>query len=360
MLLALASVSTFAGCGGDKAEQDVEGLLDRAFRQPVKSADVKVDAQLEVEGLQGLERPVRLEATGVYVAAEDTIPEFDIDLKVGSPDTGQTVESGFLSTGDRAFLKFGGEFYEQPPQDIARANRELGGVGGDGGVGALAELGVDPRSWVIDAQREGEDEVAGIPTRHVSAKLDVRSVFADLNKLVERSGNRIGGVTPGAPRPLTEGQLDQLSEVVEDPTFDVYVGKDDEVIRRVSATLDVRVPAEDRDRFSGIEGGTLRISVELSDVNGDQTVEAPADSRPIKDLSTQLGGFGALGDQGFGGSAAPPPDDDGTATAPGTATPRGETPSPDALQLYSDCLDEAPPADTAALQRCNMLLPSRP
>ncbi len=70
VLLALASVAAFAGCGGEESEPDVEGLLDRAFRQSVKSADVKVDAQVDVKGLRGLERPVRLEASGVYIAAE--------------------------------------------------------------------------------------------------------------------------------------------------------------------------------------------------------------------------------------------------------------------------------------------------
>lgn len=355
VLLALASVAAFGGCGGGDEEQDVEGLLDRAFGQSVSSANVKVDAQLDVQGLEGLDAPVRLEASGVYIAAEGTLPKLDIDLRFGSQESGQTVESGFLSTGDRAFLKFGGEFYEQPRADIARANRELGGRDGDGGAGALADLGVNPRGWVIEGKSEGEDEVAGAGTEHVSARLDVRSVFADLNKLVERSGNVIGGVTPGTPQPLTGEQLDQLNDVVKDPAFDVYVGKDDDVIRRVSATLEVTVPEQDRERFNGIEGASLRISIELSDVNGDQTVKAPANSRPIKDLSTQLGGFGALG-----GGQASPPDDEGATTTPGTTTPDGETPGTDALGQYTDCLDQAPPEDTEALRRCNMLLPSQP
>ena len=338
VLLAFASVAAFAGCGGEESEQDVEGLLDRAFRQSVKSADVKVDARLDVKGLQGLDGPVRLEASGVYIAAEGTLPKVDVDLRFGSQEAGQAVESGFLSTGDRAFLKFGGEFYEQPAEDVARANRELSGRRGDGGKGALADLGLDLRSWVIEGTAQGEDEVSGVATEHVSARLDVRSVFADLNKLAERSGDAIGGVAPGTPQALTDRQLDQLNEVVKDPAFDVYVGKDDHVIRRVSATLEVTVPEADRERFNGIEGGSLRISIELSDVNGDQTVEAPADSRPIEDLSTQLGGFGVLGGQGLGGG----------------------TPDPEQERLYSECLDQAPPQDTAALRRCNMLLPGQP
>jgi len=359
VLLALASVAALAGCGGGDGEEDVEGLLDRAFRQSVNSADVKVDAELDVNRQQGLRRSVRLEASGVYVAAEDTLPKVDLDLRFGSQEAGQSVESGFLSTGKRAFLKFGGEFYEQPREDVARAKRELGAGEGDRGGGALGALGVDPRSWVVEAKSEGEDEVLGARTEHVSARLDVRGVLADLNKLVERSQNAIGGVTPGTPRPLTGEQLDQLGEVVRDPAFHVYVGQDDDVIRRVSATLEVAVPQADRERFGGIETATLRITVELSDVNGDQTVQTPADSRPIEDLSTQLGGFGALGRQGLEG-ATPLTEEDGTAITPETATPGREVPAPDALQRYSDCLDQAAPQDTAALQRCNALLPSGP
>jgi hypothetical protein len=346
------------GCGGGKSEEDVEALLDRAFRQSVESADVKLDAQLEVRGVQGLERPVRVEASGVYISAENTLPRTNIDLRFGSQDAGQTVESGFLSTGDRAFLKFGGEFYEQPRKDIARANRELR-AGGDSGGGALSDLGLDPRKWVIEAKSEGEDEVSGVATEHVTAKLDSRAVFADFNELVSRSGNAVGGVTPGTPEPLTDSQLDRVAEVVKDPSFDVYVGKEDDVIRRVSANLEISVPEEDRASFGGIEGGTLRISVELSDVNGDQEVVAPAESRPIEDLTTQLGGLDALGG-GQGTDEAPAPGDEGTATTPGTADEPAETPEAEALRLYSECLDQATPDDAAALDRCAALLPSQP
>lgn len=350
LLLVLVSVVALGACGGgDKSEEDVEALLDRAFRQSVNSADMKLDAELEVRGVQGFERPVRLEATGVYIAQEKSLPKLDIDLRIGSQEAGQTVESGFLSTGDRAFLKFGGEFYEQPQEDIARANRELAGSD-PSGVGALSELGLDPRNWVVEARSEGEDEVGGVATEHVSARLDVRAVFADLNKLVERSGDAIGGVTPGTPQPLTAEQLDMVSEVVENPAFDVYVGTDDDVIRRVSANVEVVVPEAQRERVGGIEGGTLRISIELSKVNGDQQVDAPADPRPIEDLTTQLQGLG-----GLGGPGAPNPEEE--SPAPGAPTPDQDTPEADVLQEYADCLDQASPDDAAALERCRDLLP---
>lgn len=345
-VLVLTSAATLAACGGGdaKTEEDVESLLDRAFRQSVQSADVKLDAQLEVKGVQGFERPVRLEASGVYIAGEDALPKLDIDLRLGSPEAGQTVESGFLSTGDRAFLKFGGEFYEQPREDIERANRELRRARG-GGAGALSALGLDARRWIVDATSEGADDVAGAETEHVSGKLDSRAVFADLNELVERSAGAVGGITPGTPEPLSDRDLDKLSEVIADPSFDVYVGSDDDIIRRVSASLEIAVPEADRARFGGIEGGTMRFSIELSDVNGDQKVKAPAHSRPIDDLTAQLGGLGgALGGEGPGGEERTP----------------GQGGDSAALQEYADCLDQASPEETDAIRRCRELLPREP
>ena len=141
--------------------------------------------------------------------------------------------------------------------------------------------------------------------------------------------------------------------MVEDPTFDIYVGKEDDTIRRVSGNLNVEVPEKDRQRVNGISGGSLRFSIELTKVNGDQKVEAPAKSRPISDLTTQLRGAGALGALGgSGGSGAqttPTP-------APGAAVPEQEGGGVENFQEYSKCLDEARPNDTAALSRCTELL----
>ncbi len=115
----------------------------------------------------------------------------------------------------------------------------------------------------------------------------------------------------------------------------------------MSTNLEFEVPEDQREAFAGVERGSLRISVELSDVNGDQRVQAPSRARPISDLAAQLGGLGALG--GAGGLGSPEDDEPG---APGD----DESSVPDPLQSYDDCLDRAAPDDTAALSRCSNLL----
>ena len=360
VVVAGSSAAILGACGKGGGKEDVEGLLDRAFRQSIRSADVKIDAQLGVSGLSGFERPVRLQATGPYIGVKRALPKLDIDLRIGAQGAGQTVESGVLSTSDRAFVKFGGAFYEQPRADVARANRRLR-AGPERGRGALRDLGLDPRRWVVDARDEGEETIAGVESRHVSGKLDTRRLFSDLNQFVARSAGAVGGRRADVPDPLSREEIDRLSEIVRSPSFDVYVGKDDDVVRRISAGLDIRVPERDRAQLGGIESGSLRFSLELADVNGHQQVRAPAESRPIGDLTKALGGLGALAGGAAGGGDAGG-QSNGRSKGGAGGGPSGSggsteaTPGADGLRRYSDCLDEAPPNDTAALSRCAELL----
>ncbi|MDQ4081954.1 MAG: hypothetical protein M3123_03585, partial [Actinomycetota bacterium] len=252
--------------------------------------------------------------------------------------------------GERAFVKFGGQFYEQARADVERANRRLRREGGSGG--ALRDFGLEPRRWVVDARDEGVEKVNGVDARHVSGRLDTRRLFRDLNGFVERSANAVGGRNPDVPDPLTPSDIDRLAEIVKSPRFDVYVGEEDDIVRRVSASLEVSVPERDRAELGGVEGGSLRFSVDVARVNGDQKNEAPARSRPIGDLTKQLGGLAALG------VIRPPADAGGAAPRPSRRRRSGEGGGreAEALRRYSNCLDRAGPNDTDALSRCRRLL----
>jgi hypothetical protein len=332
-----------ASCGEGDDREDAQDLLDKAFSSSMKSADLKVDASVQLKGSPGLEKPVRLSASGPFRTNEGKLPSTDIELKVGTDGGGQTITTGFLSTGDRAFVKFQDVYYEQPPSEVAKANRSLSKQKGK--RGSLSALGLDPRSWLAEAKDEGEEEIAGVKTQHVSGTLDVEAVMRDLNRFVRKSGSALGGATgQPPPKPLSEEDIQTVGEVVKDPTFQVYVGEDDDIIRRVSGKIEFDVPEQSQQSLGGIESGAIEFQVEFSDVNGDQQIEAPANARPISDLTRSLGGGGALPGLGGGSQSTPP-------TVPDNANPDSED-----FQKYADCLDKARPEDTDALQRCADLL----
>ena len=360
VLLAPVAACLLAACGGGGNEEDARQLLDKAFSHEIRSADLELEAQLQVRGSKALDRPIRIRATGPYRSNQGKLPALDLDFRVNAGGGGQTVETGFVSTGNRSFIKFQGVYYEQPASDVDRTNRLLGRGGGR--KSSLKALGLDPRSWLRDAKEEGTEDVAGVETRHVSGKLDVERLVRDFNSFVRRSGKTIAGAAGGgpAPEPLSDSDVKKVADVVEDPTFDVYVGKEDEIVRRVSGRLDLDVPERDRDSVGGIEGGSLQFSIEFGDVNGDQRIEAPAKARPLSDLTRSLG-TGALGGGTGGGSGGTGGGSGGGAgggSGGGTQArpPSGSTPDAEAFKDYAECLDKAKPQDTQALQRCSELL----
>jgi hypothetical protein len=347
LLVLLFAALTLASCGGGDDKENVQGLLDKAFSSSIKSADLKLDASIQLKGSPGLDKPVRISASGPFRTNEGKLPSVDIDLKVGMDGGGQTVTTGFLSTGDRAFVKFQDIYYEQPKSQVAQANRSL--AKNKSKRGSLRALGLDPRSWLAEAKDEGDEDIAGVKTRHVSGRLDVEAVMRNLNEFVRKSGPAFGGATGQTPpKPLSEADIRKVGEVVRDPTFHVYVGKDDDIIRRVAGKIEFDVPEESRQSLGGIQSGSIEFEIEFANVNGDQQIEAPANPRPISALTTSLGGTGLGGVVGGAGTSSTEP----------PATGDGTNPEAQDFKDYADCLDKARPEDTEALQRCAELLQS--
>lgn len=348
---ALAACSSGGDGGGDN-DADAQALLDKAFSEPVPSADLDADLQLDFQGLPGFDDPLRVRASGPYVRSRKSLPKLDLDVAIEAQGAGQAIQLGALSTGDRVFLRFAGTYYEQPADEVAKTNRRLARNNGKGG-GSLADFGLDARKWVVDAEVEGEEEIGGVTTEHVSGTLDVEAALTDLNALVKQSAGSLGEAGDAA-RPLGKQELERLARSVESPAFDVYVGKDDGIVRRISLRIDVDVPEEDRKDVGGMTGASIRFTAQLDDVGGDQQVEAPRDARPLSELTTQLGSLdaltGALGGGGDPTTTTPAPDS-------GDGDGDGDSGGLDDFERYSQCLDAADPDDSAAIAQCRALLP---
>jgi hypothetical protein len=353
LVLSAFAVSACAsgGGGGGGGDEDAQALLDRAFREPVPSADVDIDLQLDIEGLAGFDDPLRVRASGPYLRSKQSLPKIDLDIALEAQGAGQAISAGVLSTGDRTFLKFAGTFYEQPAAEVARTNRQLARQNGKGS-GSLSDLGIDASKWIVDAQVEGDEEIGGVTTEHVSGTLDVEAALTDLNGLVKRSAGSLGEAGDAA-KPLDQKEIERLAKSVDNPTFDVYVGKDDNVVRRIALRIDVDVPEQDRKDVNGITGASIRFSAQLDDVGGDQQVNAPRSARPLSDLTSQIGSLRSLAGGGLGGggdSTTPTP-------APDDSDGAGDGAGLDDFERYSECLDAANPDDSAAIAQCRALLP---
>lgn len=352
-LLLAAPLAAVAGCGGGD-DEDVRALLDRAFDQPIESAVVTADVEIELEGLQGVEGPLRLKLSGPYRSAEDKLPAFDWDVSFSGG--GQNLTAELVSTSDNVFVGFRGTNYEVGEEDVSRFNEQLAAAQREEGERSLAQFGVDAREWLEDPEDAGDEEIAGVQTTHVTAGVDVGKMLADLNKVIERAGGAVPGQPPAQ---LTEEQREQVEEIVQEPTLDVYVGKEDSTVRRLAVNLEVEVPEGERDQVGGLERGAVSFSIEFARVGQEVRIEPPESARPIEELAEQIAGAGALGGGQAGGAQNGGGGQDGGGNGAGqngAGDGAGQGDAQTTLQRYLSCVREADPGDLEAIQACEELL----
>ncbi|MEA2484007.1 MAG: hypothetical protein QOC55_1954 [Thermoleophilaceae bacterium] len=333
----LAAVLTACGSGNSS---DVKNTLDKAFSTPIKSAQVDLEVDIKLNGVKQLNGPIKLSVQGPYeTGGQQTIPKTDWNIAASA--AGQNFTAGFISTGDDAWVAFQGQNYEVGKQQVAQINSQIKQQAAGNKKKGLSQFGVDARNWLTDAKDQGSSKVDGVDTDHVSAALDVSKFLGDINRIVQKAGG-LGSTT--APQ-LTASEKKQVQDVVNNPRFDVYVGKNDNVIRRLSADISFSVPSDKQAQVGGLKSGTVSFSIDFSNVGKPQTIKAPANAKPLSDLTSQLGGLGGVlgGASGSGTS--------GSSSGSGTSGP-----SSAALQKYSQCLQKANPNKPAELQKCAALL----
>src|SRR3954447_7017569 len=292
LLVFALAMGVVAACGSGSSA-DVKDTLDKAFSTPIHTARIDLELTLKLDGIKELNGPVKLSVQGPYeTGGNTTIPKADWDIAASA--SGQNFSAGFISTGDNAWIGFQGQNYEVGKQVVAQINQQIKQAAGQNKKQGLSQFGIDPRDWLKDAKDEGSEKVAGVDTDHVSAALDVGKFLDDLNRIVRKAGG-----TTGTTAQITPAQKKQIQDVVENPRFDVYAGKDDHVIRRLSSDLSFSVPSDKQAQVGGLKSGTLSFSIEFANVGQPQTIKAPTNAKPLSELTAQLGGLsGVLGGAG--------------------------------------------------------------
>jgi hypothetical protein len=181
----------------------------------------------------------RVGLRGAFDRSGNGAPHIAVSTRLGAAGK-QSLVGEFVSLGDKAYFVRGDTGWRVPGQVwTPEAQKQL-------------QLDVHPATWVRDVKSEGTEQVRGVETEHLSATLDPQAMLNDL-----------GGVTGSAAPRVSKAEAAR----VKGGSVDVWVGKDDHVVRRMDAEL--VLPA--RARF-GLE-------VRLSDINKPQRIKAPAHVR---------------------------------------------------------------------------------
>jgi uncharacterized membrane protein YgcG len=355
ILLALVCAAGLAACGGDGGDADPRAVLRETFGsgKEVRSARVDLALQLDTEGIASVSGPLALRLSGPFASTDPKkLPRFDLTARVEA--SGQSLEVGAISTGEKGYLTVQGQAYELS-DDLYKAladgfARQAQCADERDGV-SLRALGIDPERWLTSPRNAGTDKVGGADTIHVTAGVDVPRFLEDVNRILGRADARRGAdpcdeegdeaSRRGAGRrQLSKAEREAIAQGVKDASVDVWTGEDDRMLRRLRLAIAFEVPEGERAALNGLERGEITFDLTLGALNEDQDIEAPEDARPLSDLERALSGVGGAlgGGSGSGGS--------GSGGSGGAGSGSGGTSS-----RYLQCLEDAG-RDVKKLQAC--------
>lgn len=300
VILALGLIG--AGCGddGDSGSSGDDGSsgdaterLEKAFEKPVTSADLTLSFEAALDGVDELKGPLKFTLEGPY--KQDSPENFPVlDWDVTAEGAGQSFEAGVIATEDNAYVEYKGESYEVGAELFGQLKSQQAEQSSSLTPQGLKTLGVDPTSWLTDAQIEDGEDIGGDATELVTGEVDVGKVIEDILKVAQSPAVRQQLESQGQSVPeidISDEDLQKIEDAIENLSVEFNIDEDD-VLRRSFVDLDFTIP-EGTD-LDPLEGGSVTLDFVLNEVDVEPEIEAPANPRPLAELTSQFGGGGAL------------------------------------------------------------------
>jgi hypothetical protein len=233
----------------------------------------KFGADLSLSQVGGQSQSARVAVDGAFESrSSGEMPFFQVRVSLRSGD--ERLSAGAVSVGDRAFLLQRGVAHRVPSAlwtELRQARRRIAAYAQGGAATAPGVLGLDPRSWLKDVKDEGETQLDGVTTKHVSASVDAGRLVRDLAPLA-----RQGGVEVALPPNLDK----TVAKVVKQADVDVYVGQEDRILRRLRVALDLDFGQVSAAAGDQVGRAKILLDFRLTDVNEPQSIKAPSKVAP--------------------------------------------------------------------------------
>jgi hypothetical protein len=358
------------GCGG--GTQNVASLLKQTFgpHPPVHSYKLDLAIGIDVHGVKSLSKPLALRLVGPYVnSAPRQLPRFNLDVAVNGG--GQTFAATATTTADKAFITIAGTPYLLPDQlfqQFKSGYSQASAQTPKQSSSSFSALGLSPSNWLLNPRRLADAPVGDAETIHIAANVDVPRLLQDVSKLLGRA-TQLGISVPNAPRSITPQQQQAIAQAVKTASVDIYTGRDDRVLRRLSVAVSLAVPAQSRRLVGGLQSGTISVDYSRTQIDKITTISTPANAHPLSELlnaagAGRSGALNGLAGAATAGSVAGLAPVGGTQTGgagaaqSGAAAPTGgasQAAGSAAPRAYLGCLSAAK-GDIARIQACAPLL----
>jgi hypothetical protein len=354
---AIVAVVALAACGSSSSggSGNAQSLLKQTFSggHSVKSGVLGFGLTIKPTGSSTLSTPITLSLSGPFQSrGSGKLPQSDFTLGISA--LGRHGSLGVISTGSAGYVSLQGTDYQLPQADFQKLEQSFSSAKSGGSQGAgLAQLGIEPLHWLTHPVVVGTETIGGATTTHIRAGVNVSALVSDLNTFLAKTAKKAsaGSSIPTQIPPAT-GQ--KIAAAVKNATVDVWTGKSDATLRKLSLNLSVPVSGQVSTELGGMTSAGIGLTLQYSKLNQPQSVPTPTGVHPYSEFTAKLQSIGQALTGALGGSLP----SGSTSTGSGTATaPSTGSGSAAGVSKYSTCIQQAK-GDVTKMQKCASLLNS--
>jgi hypothetical protein len=373
IVAALASLA-LAACGSSSDTSGSPGtLLSQTFTgtHKVTSGVLNLTLTIDPSGSSTLSGPITLNFGGPFqTKGAGKLPESNFTISVSA--LGRNAALGILSTGTSGYVTLSGTSYQMPQATFQKLESSFAqltsSAGTSQGSSTLSNLGIRPLQWLTHPAIVGTETVGGAQTTHIHAGVNVPALLNDLNTFLQKASTVTGSGTAQLKSGLPAATRQKIAAAIRNPSFDVWTGKSDKTIRRLTIALTVPVTGNLSTQLGGVKSADIGLTMQYANLNQSQTITAPKTVRPYSEFQSKVSAFiqgiqgaasGVLGSGGAtgGGSSSGGSSGGGGGSTGGGTTTGGSGSSSSNVTKYGQCIQQAN-GDVAKMQKCSSLLGS--
>jgi hypothetical protein len=351
---AIVAVLVLAGCGSSSSSGSSSGSAQSLLKQTfsgghsVKSGVLGFALVLKPTGSSTLTTPITLSLGGPFQSrGSGNLPQSD--FTIGLSALGRHGALGVISTGSAGYVNLQGTNYQLPKADFQKLEQSFSSARSGGGSesSGLAQLGINPQHWLTNPSVLGTETVNGDSTTHIRAGVNVKALIGDLNTFLGKTAKSTNAGSSGVPTEIPQATQQQIAAAVKNATVDVWTGKSDTTLRKLTLNLTVPITGTFSTELGGMTSAGIGLTVQYSKLNQPQSIATPTGVHPYSEFTAKLQSIGQALTGALGGSTS---SGGGSATAPSTGSG-----SAAGISKYSTCIQKSN-GDVTKMQKCASLL----
>src|SRR5206468_2421881 len=127
-----------------------------------------------------------------------------------------------------------------------------------------AKFGIDPLHWLSNPTTVGSDTVAGTPTTHIRAQVNVSALLADLSTFLQKASASTGTASSQIPTTIPPATRQKIAQAIKNPTVDIWTGNSDKTLRKLALNISLPVSGQSSTMLGGLTSAGIGLNLQYA------------------------------------------------------------------------------------------------